>query len=123
MLNQGTKQVSEAILLALFVVYFVSTNFFGHKHLVNGVLIVHSHPFSQTEQHNHSCETINLLQQLSHVVYKFVSLILILSAFIHLLFVFSERVFAHCVLSIHTQQLFSRPPPLLACFFKPHSLF
>lgn len=42
-----------AFLLALFVSYQCCIHFFGHAHIVNGAMIVHSHPFS-TQTHTHT---------------------------------------------------------------------
>ena len=39
-------------LLSLFMTYQACIIMFAHVHIVNGVMLVHSHPFSQ--QHNHS---------------------------------------------------------------------
>lgn len=39
-------------LLALFVAYYTSVVVFAHVHMVGGVMIVHSHPF--THQHSHT---------------------------------------------------------------------
>jgi hypothetical protein len=39
-------------LLTLFAVYYTVTTLYVHIHEVNGVVIVHSHPF--TEHHSHS---------------------------------------------------------------------
>jgi len=60
------SQSTATMLLLVFVGFFVSISFFKHKHLVNGVLIVHSHPFSPTENHSHSADATNLIQHLSH---------------------------------------------------------
>lgn len=60
-------------LLALFVSYFVGVTFFSHQHIVDGVVIVHSHftkqPFSnpsdQLPDHEHNTQAIHLIASIS----------------------------------------------------------
>ncbi len=105
------QQISGALLLTLFVGYFVGTSFFKHTHIVDGKIIVHSHPFSSTEQHSHSTNTIILLQKISRFesntiakVFQFVTQFEFL------------RVIADCyrqpdlIFYFHYQN-FLRPPP------------
>ncbi len=57
-------------LLALFLAYYCSISFFTHSHVINGVTIVHSHPFQKnddgTPKHGHTSGQIQLISQLSH---------------------------------------------------------
>ena len=49
--------ITRYFLPILFVSYLVSLTFFAHVHVVNGVTIVHSHPFKKTADgicHHHS---------------------------------------------------------------------
>jgi hypothetical protein len=60
-------------LLILFCGYLISTTFFRHNHIVNGVIIVHSHPYkSQPESdpvnHNHSNNGFLLIQFISNFI-------------------------------------------------------
>ena len=41
---------------------------FVHSHVVNGVTIVHSHPFNKDVEHTHSTAEFQLIHHLSHVV-------------------------------------------------------
>ena len=41
---------------------------FTHSHVVNGVTIVHSHPYHKDQQHSHSSIEFELLQILNHIV-------------------------------------------------------
>ncbi len=50
-------------LLALFSIYYGSIVVFAHVHVVNGVMLVHSHPFKQT--HTHTPEQFLVLQSAS----------------------------------------------------------
>ena len=46
--------IMRCFLPVLFVSYLVSITFFAHIHVVNGVTIVHSHPFKKGAAHKHS---------------------------------------------------------------------
>ena len=46
--------ITRYFLPILFVSYLVSFTFFAHLHVVNGVTIVHSHPFKKGAAHKHS---------------------------------------------------------------------
>lgn len=50
-------------LLALFSIYYGSIVVFAHVHVVNGVMLVHSHPFKHT--HAHTPEQFLVLQSAS----------------------------------------------------------
>ena len=52
------------LLLTLFVTYQASITLFAHMHYVNGVMIVHSHPSSDSE-HTHTESQIVTLAQVS----------------------------------------------------------
>ena len=52
------------LLLTLFVTYQASITLFAHMHYVNGVMIVHSHPSSDSE-HTHTESQILTLAQVS----------------------------------------------------------
>ncbi|MBB4045444.1 hypothetical protein GGR06_003258 [Bacteroides reticulotermitis] len=49
----------------LFVSYMASITFFGHVHVVNGVVVVHSHPFKKSANHQHSTVELQLIHFLS----------------------------------------------------------
>ena len=53
------------LLLLLFVLYWCGITLFTHSHVVNGVVIVHSHPFSSEHTHTKGqFETIFFLSAL-----------------------------------------------------------
>lgn len=63
------------LLLVLFVSYYSSITLFYHTHLVNGEVIVHSHPFSKKNQkpfqsHSHSSSTYIHIQHLMYAVWE-----------------------------------------------------
>lgn len=77
----------------LFVSYLASFIFFPHKHVVDGVTIVHSHPFKKGAAHTHT--TIELLQihLLSHLTADGAAVVCALSLFIpFLLSLLPERL-------------------------------
>ena len=75
-------------LLSIFLLYWAGITFFTHSHVVNGVVIVHSHPFNTEHSHTAtSLETIFFLSSVSalqantfgnHVVALFVLLAIFL---------------------------------------------
>ena len=54
--------ITRYFLPILFVSYLVSFTFFAHVHVVNGVTIVHSHPFKKGAAHKHSTVELLLIQ-------------------------------------------------------------
>lgn len=106
------RKILGVLLLTLFVGYFVGITFFPHKHVVNGVVIVHSHPFSSNEHHAHSTNVLNWLQQLSQILTKvFVSGVL-LSALLSVKSIIEifDALFSYA--GNYKYSYFSRPPPL-----------
>ena len=59
--------IMRCFLPVLFVSYLVSITFFAHIHVVNGVTIVHSHPFKKGAAHKHSTVELLLVHFLSHL--------------------------------------------------------
>ena len=59
--------ITRYFLPILFVSYLVSFTFFAHVHVVNGVTIVHSHPFKKGAAHKHSTVELQLIHFLSHL--------------------------------------------------------
>ena len=58
--------VAPLLLLALFLMYQVSITLFTHVHIVNGVMIVHSHPSSE-KHHTHTTGQVILIAHLSTI--------------------------------------------------------
>lgn len=105
------RESIATLLLLLFVGFFVSISFFKHKHVIDGVLIVHSHPFSSTEHHTHSTDTASLIQQLSHFESKSAAFAsLALASFIFIRFVTAATASQQLLLGSRLRH-FSRPPP------------
>ena len=53
------------LLLSLFTAYQVSITMFTHVHYINGVLLVHSHPFDSDAQHSHSKTELVVIDSIS----------------------------------------------------------
>ena len=49
----------------LFISYMA---LFNHSHVVNGVTIVHSHPFKKGSEHSHTTVEFQLIHLLNHVL-------------------------------------------------------
>lgn len=111
-LKKFTQQISGVLLLTLFFGYFVGITFFTHKHLVSGSIIVHSHPFSSTEHHSHSCKVLSLLLHISHFVAKILSAAILIVALLKLYHVISGLYLVSGNGSLVPAFNFLRPPPL-----------
>jgi hypothetical protein len=67
------KKTVSYFLLILFLGYFGSITFFSHTHIVDGVTIVHSHPFRSHSgnvpiNHQHSENSFILIHFISHFI-------------------------------------------------------
>lgn len=51
----------------LFIAYMGGISFFTHSHIVNGVTIVHSHPFKTDSGHEHTTAEFELMAHLNHI--------------------------------------------------------
>lgn len=69
MVNNTVKKFIKIILPIIFINYFICISFFTHSHVINGVTIVHSHPYQKntdgTASHEHSGAEIQLIYTLS----------------------------------------------------------
>ena len=66
--------ITRYFLPILFVSYLVSFTFFAHVHVVNGVTIVHSHPFKKGAAHKHSTVELQLIHFLLFLLFPFLFL-------------------------------------------------
>lgn len=76
-IQSGVKKVKNRItvslLLILFIAFYGSVTLFIHTHNINGVVIVHSHPYNPFSgkhpgDHHHSAKELIYIQLLSHFV-------------------------------------------------------
>ncbi len=101
---------------ALFIAYLGCLIAFTHVHIVNGVTIVHSHPYHKTDDgrpdHEHGYAEFQLLHQLSTIQISgaaFVSLLL--AAFLTVLFRLScNPVYPDYLVSIQGEPSLRAPP-------------
>jgi len=106
----------KSFFLLLFINYMASISFFTHSHVVNGVTIVHSHPYPLGEggtDHEHTGTQLQLIEMLS--VFYIVGSILFVISFVRLLTPLCnlfDRVDSIIPLSLRNSFLFSRPPPV-----------
>lgn len=75
-------------LLTLFLLFFVSNNFFKHAHQLDDRIIVHSHPFKSDSQgnplHNHSATDYLLIHLFNTIVFYTIFSTVLISAAITL---------------------------------------
>ncbi|MDR0824052.1 MAG: hypothetical protein LBN74_03095 [Prevotella sp.] len=68
--NRYTIATLKVGLLLVLILYLFSTNFFYHIHIIDGEMILHSHPYSAKNAnspiHSHTGTELNLVQQLMH---------------------------------------------------------
>jgi len=67
------KRLAEYLLLVILCVYFCSITFFPHTHIVDGVTIVHSHPYKPKtgnipSDHGHTKDGFVLIRYLSSFI-------------------------------------------------------
>lgn len=63
------NRVTGALLLLLFVGYYVSSTLFLHTHQTTNGVITHSHPYSTTTEHTHTAAEIQLIEHLSSIIF------------------------------------------------------
>lgn len=66
-MKKWCRHIPPLLLPLLFAAYMAGITLFTHSHVVNGVTLVHSHPFKKSAQHSHSPEQYQLLDWLNHV--------------------------------------------------------
>lgn len=65
MLNRYINRIRFFFLL-LFIGYTIGITLFTHSHVIDGVTIVHSHPYSKDVKHSHTTVELKLIHMLSH---------------------------------------------------------
>lgn len=55
-------------LLVLFMGYWISITYPNHTHVVNGVTISHSHPYTTNSHHQHSANDFITIDYLTHLL-------------------------------------------------------
>lgn len=59
------RNIGALLLLVLFTEFWCSTHLFYHSHIINGQVIVHSHPFQDQDAGTHSQQELKLISLLS----------------------------------------------------------
>lgn len=59
----------SVLMVAIYVVFYVSANFFYHSHVYANSKVVHSHPFG-SKTHNHTADQIQLIQVVESSSYE-----------------------------------------------------
>ena len=67
-MKQLYLNIMKCFLPVLFISYMAVITLFTHSHVVNGVTIVHSHPFKKGSEHSHTTVEFQLLHLLNHVL-------------------------------------------------------
>lgn len=91
-MKQGCLKIMRWFLPVLFISYMAGITLFTHSHVVNGVTIVHSHPFKKDSPHSHTTVEFQLIHLLSHVATTGAGIFFLSFQFIaYLLYTFSWR--------------------------------
>lgn len=99
------------MLLTVFMAYYAIISVYAHVHVVNGVMVVHSHPFSN--QHSHPTGQTLVLHYLTHFnsleAGPAVGIEAPYAKLIHTSY--SEYIVAH-TMSDHKSGIYLRAPPV-----------
>ncbi len=83
------KKILRYILPLVYILYAGCISMCYHTHVVDGVRIVHSHPFSDDAQHSHTEAELSLINDIAGSTFTdFVPSGLVLSLFVILLAIF-----------------------------------
>jgi ABC-type microcin C transport system permease subunit YejB len=85
------KKFIGCLLLAIFIGFYASITIFTHSHILNGVTIVHSHPYSSGTSdkplnHQHSEKGFALIQFLTSFTTAFIAVAFTLNIILSLLY-------------------------------------
>lgn len=93
----------------LFISYMAGITLFTHSHVVNGVTIVHSHPFKKGGEHSHTTVEFQLIHILDHTLVTDNGLTpLFVTSVLSLLCIFSPLHLTYAVLSSLSGRHFSQ---------------
>lgn len=101
------------LLLTLFVGYFININFFSHTHIVDGVTVAHSHPYSASDDHTHSATAISFIQLLSHFLTLTAFAVFVLTIYPQLYRILNASYSKVFISANNSYYNYSRPPPFL----------
>lgn len=98
MTNNKVTYLMRFILPIIFINYFISISLFTHTHVINGVTIVHSHPYTTDDHGNPTHSHTGAEIQLIHTLSTFYSTSIIVLCILLGLFLTKER------------RLYTKPP-------------
>ena len=70
-MNRLLRSIAKYFLPVLFISYIGCISLFTHTHVVNGVTIVHSHPYNPKAHHGHTTTEFPVGVLLSAVLFAF----------------------------------------------------
>ncbi|MEG1545928.1 MAG: hypothetical protein RSA44_03460 [Bacteroides sp.] len=106
------KTLLPILLLILFASYQIGILSFAHTHIINGVMIVHSHP-SKDKQHAHSKTELVVINRLNVLTMSEATSPTVLKVDRILLCSLENEVISRWVFPIHLRTLSLRAPPTL----------
>lgn len=116
--NKNIIRALKVLLPLLLIFYFSAITFFPHRHVINDVFVVHSHPYKKNAcgepDHTHTPDEIVIIQNLS--TYQ-VTDVIILSVIFTLFLLKPRNVNTRIYRFVHINYIsyysFLRPPPFL----------
>ena len=102
--------MTPLLLLTLFLTYQASITMFAHVHIVNGVMIVHSHP-SQDKQHTHTAGQVITIAHLSDIQTLEPEVQTEISVFRPVLYILDYQTNTFRAKAPHTHCIHLRAPP------------
>jgi len=102
--------VAPLLLLTLFLTYQVSITLFTHVHIVNGVMIVHSHP-SSGKHHTHTTGQVISIAHLSTIQTLEAGVQIEVTVFRPVLYVLEYKTDTFRAKALCTQSIHLRAPP------------
>ena len=111
------KKIMRYFLLLLFLGYYGSITLFNHTHIVNGVAIVHSHPYNPFSgkkpiNHHHSTNEFIFIHFLSHFVTTFLAFFIALNVVRSLIHIIANRLIGNYKVFNGFYTFLLRAPPL-----------
>jgi hypothetical protein len=120
MLSSLTKNISKYFFLIIFLIFFSNITFFSHEHIVDGYIIVHSHPFKHDKNgvpvHQHTAKGYLLI----HFLADFLAFALSITGIRQLIRLISEKLIQIFSSDLQVNYLFIpnalRGPPQIMLF-------
>ena len=109
--------ITRYFLPILFISYLASITFFTHVHVVNGVTIVHSHPFKQGTAHQHSTVELLHIHILSHLIADSATVVFALPLFVSFLLCLLLGSLPHTHFHAHYNGVTALRAPPAICLF------